>query len=99
MGWGFKKSFKILPGVKINVGKKGISSATVGGKVARVNVGKKGLSASASVPGTGVSYNHKLTGGKESAQVPSCFCPLCGVESEPSAKFCGSCGGQILDRA
>lgn len=95
MGWGFKKSFKILPGVKINVGKKGISSATVGGKLARVNVGKKGVSASTSVPGTGVSYNQKLTGNHKQAPERKCFCPLCGIEGEPDAKFCGSCGGQM----
>ena len=41
MGFGFRKSFKIAPGVRLNVGKKGISSVSVGGKGARVSVGKK----------------------------------------------------------
>jgi hypothetical protein len=41
MGFGFRKSFKIAPGVRLNVGKKGISSVSVGGKCARVSVGKK----------------------------------------------------------
>ena len=41
MGFNFRKSFKIAPGVRLNVGKKGISSVSVGGKGARVSVGKR----------------------------------------------------------
>lgn len=43
MGFNFRKSFKIAPGVKLNVTKNGISSVSVGKNGARVNVGKKGL--------------------------------------------------------
>ncbi len=57
MGFGFRKSFKIAPGVRLNVGKKGISSVSVGGKGARVSVGKKGTRTTISAPGTGLSYS------------------------------------------
>lgn len=57
MGFGFRKSFKIAPGVRLNVGKKGISSISVGGKGARVNLGKKGTRTTLSAPGTGLSYS------------------------------------------
>lgn len=57
MGFNFRKSFKIAPGVRLNVGKKGISSVSVGGKGARVSVGKKGVRSTVSVPGTGLSYS------------------------------------------
>lgn len=57
MGLNFRKSFKIAPGVRLNVGKKGISSLSVGGKGARVSVGKKGVRSTISAPGTGLSYS------------------------------------------
>lgn len=57
MGFGFRKSFKIAPGVRLNVGKKGVSSVSLGGKGARVNVGKKGTRTTLSAPGTGLSYS------------------------------------------
>ncbi|ENX26918.1 hypothetical protein F891_01871 [Acinetobacter sp. CIP 101966] len=57
MGFNFRKSFKIAPGVRLNVGKKGISSVSVGGKGARVSLGKKGTRTTVSAPGTGLSYS------------------------------------------
>lgn len=57
MGFNFRKSFKIAPGVRLNVGKKGISSVSVGGKGVRVSVGKKGTRTTVSAPGTGLSYS------------------------------------------
>ncbi|MBH0228828.1 DUF4236 domain-containing protein [Halobacillus yeomjeoni] len=60
MGMKFKKSFKVAPGVRMNVGKKGLSTS-IGGKGLRVNTSSRGVSVSSSVPGTGVSYNQRLT--------------------------------------
>lgn len=57
MGFGFRKSFKIAPGVRLNVGKKGVSSVSIGGKGVRVSVGKKGTRTTLSAPGTGLSYS------------------------------------------
>lgn len=56
MGFNFRKSFKIAPGVKLNVSKKGISSISAGVKGARVNVGRKGTRTTVGLPGTGLSY-------------------------------------------
>ena len=56
MGFNFRKSFKIAPGVKLNVSKKGISSVSLGGKSARVNLGKKGTRTTVGIPKTGLSY-------------------------------------------
>ncbi len=56
MGLRFRKSFKIAPGVKINVGKKSIG-ISAGTKHARVSVNSSGrVTKSASIPGTGISY-------------------------------------------
>ncbi|WP_336916595.1 DUF4236 domain-containing protein [Acinetobacter modestus] len=57
MGFNFRKSFKIAPGIKINVTKKGISSLSLGKNGARVNVGKKGTKTTVSLPGSGISYS------------------------------------------
>lgn len=57
MGFNFRKSFKIAPGVRLNVGKKGISSVSVGPRGAKVNIGKKGTRTTVSAPGTGLSYS------------------------------------------
>ncbi len=57
MGFNFRKSFKIAPGVKLNIGKNGISSVSAGVKGARVSVGKKGTRTTVGIPGTGLSYS------------------------------------------
>lgn len=56
MGTRFRKSKQILPGVKLNVTKKGIG-VSVGGKVAGISVNSQGdVTKRASIPGTGISF-------------------------------------------
>jgi hypothetical protein len=57
MGFNFRKSFKIAPGIRLNVTEKGVSSVSLGGKGGRVNLGKKGVRSTINAPGTGLSYN------------------------------------------
>ncbi|MCV2445591.1 DUF4236 domain-containing protein [Acinetobacter bereziniae] len=57
MGFNFRKSIKIMPGVRVNLTKKGVSSVSVGKNGARVNLGKKGTRATVGLPGTGLSYS------------------------------------------
>lgn len=59
MGLNFRKSFKI-GGVRISVGKKGLSSVSMGAKGARVSLGKKGVRTTVSVPKTGLSYSKQF---------------------------------------
>lgn len=68
MGFRFRKSIKIAKGIKINIGKKGISSVSVGGKGASVNIGKKGVYGNVSAPGTGLSYRGRLDSPKSKSQ-------------------------------
>lgn len=70
MGFRFRKSIKILPGVKLNLGSKGVSSVTVGKRGASVTVGKKGTRATVGIPGTGLSYSEQISGGRKSAAPP-----------------------------
>jgi len=61
MGLRFRKSFKIMPGVRATVGLKG-GSISIGGRGARVRVSTRGVYGSAGIPGTGLSYQAKLSG-------------------------------------
>ncbi|QUS59045.1 DUF4236 domain-containing protein [Pseudovibrio brasiliensis] len=55
MGLRFRKSFKIAPGVRVNVGKTR-SSVSIGSKGLTTNISKRGVRTTASIPGTGLSY-------------------------------------------
>ena len=55
MGWRFGRRKKLLPGVTLNVGKRG-GSVSVGRRGARVTGGRRGMAASLSLLGTGLSY-------------------------------------------
>lgn len=56
MAFRFRKSIRIIPGVRLNFGKTG-SSLSLGGKGMTVNVNKKGTRTTLGVPGTGMSYS------------------------------------------
>lgn len=66
MGFNFRKSIKIMPGVRVNLTKKGVSSVSVGKNGARVNVGKKGTRTTVGLPGTGLSYSSYSPRNKQS---------------------------------
>lgn len=51
----FRKSIKLLPGVRINLSRSGISTS-VGVRGARVTVGPRGRTTSVGLPGTGLSH-------------------------------------------
>jgi hypothetical protein len=51
----FRKTFSVLPGVKINLSKTGVSTS-LGGKGATLNVGHGKKNVTLGIPGTGLSY-------------------------------------------
>jgi hypothetical protein len=55
MGWRFQRRKRLLPGITLNVGKRG-GSVSVGPRGAKVNVGRRGLTATASLLGSGLAY-------------------------------------------
>jgi hypothetical protein len=61
MGLRFRKTFSILPGVKLNIGKKS-ASVRVGVKGLGFTAGTAGHTVSASLPGSGFSVSHNLKG-------------------------------------
>ena len=65
MGFRFRKSFKIAPGVKLNLGKKS-AGISVGGKYGGISCNTKtGARARVSAPGTGLSYSTSLNTSKK----------------------------------
>lgn len=59
MAWSFRKRIKILPGLTINLGKRGVS-ATLGRPGLSVSAGKKGTYVNAGLPGTGLSTRTRI---------------------------------------
>lgn len=55
MGFRFRRTIRIMPGVRLNVGKRGVS-ASVGVRGAHVTVGATGIRKTVGVPGTGMSW-------------------------------------------
>ena len=51
----FRKSISVLPGVKINLSKTGVSSS-LGGRGATMNIGTRSRTVTLGIPGTGLSY-------------------------------------------
>jgi hypothetical protein len=55
MGWRFQRRKTLLPGVRLNLGKRG-PSVSVGRRGARITAGRSGLAATVSLLGTGLAY-------------------------------------------
>lgn len=73
MGFRFRKSVRLLPGIRLNFSTRGISTS-LGGRGATVNIGRKGARATLGLPGTGLSYTTGLFGRSRRAshaQLPS----------------------------
>jgi hypothetical protein len=60
----FRKTVRIAPGLKLNIGKKS-ASVRVGGKNFGYTTGTKGKTVSASLPGTGLGVTHRVKGSAE----------------------------------
>jgi hypothetical protein len=71
VGFRFRKSFKIAPGVRLNLSKSGVSTS-IGGRGATLNVGgKRGARATVGIPGTGISYSEHLERRTPREQAPA----------------------------
>lgn len=54
----FRKSVKVMPGVRLNFSKSGVSTS-IGGRGGTVNLSRRGVRSTASIPGTGLSWSSK----------------------------------------
>lgn len=64
----FRKTFKIAPGIKINLSKSGLSTS-IGKRGASINLGKRGTRVTTGIPGTGFSFS-QLFGSKKTKEAP-----------------------------
>ena len=76
----FRRSIKLFPGVRWNIGKKS-SSLSIGGRGAHYTVGTSGTRTTVGIPGTGLSYTETSGHGSQSPEENS---------------GCTGCLGQIL---
>lgn len=88
MGFRFRKSFKIAPGVRVNLGKKSVG-ISAGVKGARVSVNSSGrITKSVGIPGTGISYvkTSKIGGAGSGSgkEPPSSQTPLPTPQPQPN---------------
>ena len=60
MGFRFRRSFKLLPRIRINLSKSGLSTS-IGEPGATFNISKRGTRGTVGIPGTGISYSEKLS--------------------------------------
>jgi hypothetical protein len=60
MGFRFRKSIKLFPGLRLNISKSGISTS-IGVPGATVNISKRGTRGTVGIPGTGISYSETLS--------------------------------------
>lgn len=67
MGFKFRKSFKVAPGVKVNLSNKGVGMSA-GVKGVRVSTGPSGSRITTSIPGTGLSYEQRIGKSKKAKQ-------------------------------
>jgi hypothetical protein len=78
MKFRFRKTKKILPGIKVTLTNRGVG-ANVGGRHANIGVGKRGVSANASVPGSGISGRQKLSDRSSVVPFLLAFVALVGI--------------------
>jgi hypothetical protein len=55
MGWRFQRRRKLLPGVTLNLGKRG-ADLSMGRRGARMSASRRGLTATVGLVGTGLAY-------------------------------------------
>lgn len=60
MGFRFRKSIRLLPGIRINLSKSGVS-ASLGKPGATINISERGTRGTAGIPGTGISYSETVS--------------------------------------
>lgn len=82
MGFRFRRSVRVLPGVRLNFSTRGVSTS-IGGRGATLNIGRKGARATIGIPGTGLSYTTPLS-------APARGCTAQPLASGPASAASGS---------
>jgi hypothetical protein len=59
MAFRFRRSIRLAPGLRLNVGKRGVS-VSAGVRGASISVGRRGVYGNVGVPGTGLSLRERI---------------------------------------
>lgn len=92
MGLRFRKSLTLFKGLKLNFSGSGVS-LTVGGRGHSVTYSKKGTYVNLGIPGTGISYRQKVSGGSSakrksrSGGTVSSYRPSARVKAAPPCEY------------
>jgi hypothetical protein len=57
MGFRFRRSLRLFPGVRVNLSRSGVSTS-IGGRGAHITMGHGQVRETVGLPGTGLSYTH-----------------------------------------
>jgi hypothetical protein len=72
VGFRFHRSIRLLPGVRLNLSKSGVSTS-IGTRGAWLTFGERGTRTTVGIPGTGISYTqtvHPNSDHQDAAQAP-----------------------------
>ena len=83
MGWSFRKSIKIAPGVRINLSKSGVSTS-IGGKGFTYNTRGR---LTTSIPGTGIRYTHNLNARRTAGPIRSAVAASGRIDSASTERL------------
>lgn len=87
MGFRFRRSFGVLPGLRINLSKRG-ASVSVGVRGAHMTVGSSGVRNTVGIPGTGASYTSTRSWGSRTTRERLPAAPA--TEEQPDANVSAS---------
>jgi hypothetical protein len=80
MGFRFRRSVRLFPGLRLNLSRSGVS-ASVGGRGAWLTLGPRGARATVGIPGTGLSYSGQSAWARPQPQVQTSAPPAVpGIE-------------------
>lgn len=100
MGFRFRRTLKIAPDIRLNFGKKGISTS-IGPRGAKITLGKDGVRTTVGLPGSGMSYTHyerypNNTNAASNAIPFTPTCPQCGHHMRKAWANCPKCNYNLL---
>lgn len=100
MGLRFRRSIKLAPGLRLNVGLRGMSM-TVGPRGASMNFGRRGVHQNLGIPGTGLSVRRRLPAApaRQKAAAPRSTHEIAfKLQSDGSVHIVDSTGEQLPER-
>jgi hypothetical protein len=72
----FRRSFRLIPGIRLNLSKSGVSTS-IGTRGAWLTIGRRGTRATVGIPGTGLSYTEQSAWARPTSHALS---PTQGIE-------------------